>query len=1029
MDSPNFPRGSEWRKWDLQVHTPFSALNNGFGSDFEEYAKGLLTRAVEKGIAAIGVTDYFSIDGYKTLKALVENKTHLDDIVEPDVATKARAILLLPNIEFRTSVIVTRQNGQDSRVNFHVIFSSEIAPEDIEEHFLRELKFTAESNPNSPDERWSLTRANLESLGQRLKAQHDKFQGKSDLFIGMMNAVISHEMVTEVLERQASRFNDRFLIVVPADEDLSQCNWDGQGHLTRKLYMQKAHMLFSGSAGTRAFGLGKKHPTEQDFIKEFRSLKPCIHGSDSHNYESLFESEAKRYTWIKADPTFHGLRLLLNEPEDRLFMGKVPPSIERVASRPTRVVDTLNISKIPTIPFSEKWFNCSLPLNPELVAIIGNKGSGKSALADVLGLLGNTPRFGSFSFLREDRFRDPKNNKAKHFHASLTWVDKTPEGPIALNGDPNPEAVEKIRYIPQNYLEEICNEVGLGKGSRFYAELQQVIFSHVPEAERLGFDTLDELLEHRGAEIKKAIDILVVELRDLNKHIVALEERLSPQHKKTLDFQLTERRRELKAHEQTKPTEVPKPEVDQTLQQQSKEISEALEQKQNLLSEIEDEIKQLHESDARLAKRKTSAQKLLEKLKNLQRQVEGILAEAAGALDELNLNSAKIVTFKVNVAPVQTIINEVDHERATIKKRLDPEEENSLEQRRLTLAGEIEEFKNKLTAPQQEYQVYLQKLKDWQTAKEKITGSIQLIGSIVHLENSLKELDEVPKKLQRLFRLRNKKALEIYREKQRFRMYYENYYGAVQEFLRKHPLTVGERFQVTFNVAIVQTGLPDSFLGKINQRKTGSFAGVDEGTAELKRLLDATNWDSALSTLRFTRRLINKLREYNGRKMEIKDQLINSDSLQELYDLIFSIEYLSPIYRLTWEGKGLEQLSPGERGNLLLIFYLLVDRDDIPLVIDQPEENLDNQTVVRTLVPCMKDAKKRRQIVMVTHNPNLAVVCDAEQVVYAEIHKDRDNEVTYLSGSIENPVINRKIVDVLEGTRPAFDMRDAKYLP
>ena len=78
-------------------------------------------------------------------------------------------------------------------------------------------------------------------------------------------------------------------------------------------------------------------------------------------------------------------------------------------------------------------------------------------------------------------------------------------------------------------------------------------------------------------------------------------------------------------------------------------------------------------------------------------------------------------------------------------------------------------------------------------------------------------------------------------------------------------------------------------------------------------------------------------------------------------------------------------------------------------------------------MPCIKDAKRRRQIIMVTHNPNLAVVCDAEQVVYAEIHKDNLNEVVYLSGSIEDPVINRKIIDVLEGTRPAFDKRDDKY--
>ncbi|MCX6339305.1 MAG: hypothetical protein NTX71_05225 [Candidatus Aureabacteria bacterium] len=419
MDKSKYSRGSEWRKWDLEVHTPFSALNNGFGNDFNAYAKTLLERAVEKKISAIGITDYFSIEGYKHLKTLLSDKRRLETLVGTDVAEKAQAILLLPNIEFRTSVIITRPNGSDSRVNFHVIFSDEIDPFIIEEHFLRELKFTAESNPDSQDERWSLTLANLEELGRRLKKQHKTFQGKSDLYIGMMNAVVAHENVTEALNRQASRFKDRFLMAVPADEDLSECNWNGQAHLTRKLYIQKSHMLFSGNPGTREFGLGKRHSSVQDFIIEFQSQKPSIHRSDSHAYESLFEPAEGRYTWIKADPTFQGLCQILNEPADRVFIGMIPASIERVASHATRVVDELRISKIQGSCLPEKWFNCSLNLNPELVAIIGNKGSGKSALADILGLLGNTHRYSSFSFLKDDRFRDPKNNKAKHFEALL----------------------------------------------------------------------------------------------------------------------------------------------------------------------------------------------------------------------------------------------------------------------------------------------------------------------------------------------------------------------------------------------------------------------------------------------------------------------------------------------------------------------------------------------------------------------------------------------------------------------------------
>jgi hypothetical protein len=79
------------------------------------------------------------------------------------------------------------------------------------------------------------------------------------------------------------------------------------------------------------------------------------------------------------------------------------------------------------------------------------------------------------------------------------------------------------------------------------------------------------------------------------------------------------------------------------------------------------------------------------------------------------------------------------------------------------------------------------------------------------------------------------------------------------------------------------------------------------------------------------------------------------------------------------------------------------------------------------LVPAIKYAKERRQIIIVTHNPNLAVVCDADQIIHARMDKTNGNKVVYTSGSIEDPKITRLIVDVLEGTKPAFDLRDAKY--
>jgi len=192
-------------------------------------------------------------------------------------------------------------------------------------------------------------------------------------------------------------------------------------------------------------------------------------------------------------------------------------------------------------------------------------------------------------------------------------------------------------------------------------------------------------------------------------------------------------------------------------------------------------------------------------------------------------------------------------------------------------------------------------------------------------------------------------------------------------------------------------------------------------------MLASTNFNEEKEILKFINRILEELREFEGKPNNIHEQLTKGATTFDLYNFLFSLKFLKPIYKLTWEGKRIEQLSPGERGNLLLVFYLIVDNGLIPIVLDQPEENLDNQTVYRTLVPCILEAKKHRQIIMVTHNPNLAVVCDAEQVIYAEMDKENNSSINYISGSIEDPYMNQKIMDVLEGTRPAFDKRGNKY--
>jgi len=310
--SRNRTNGSEWRKWDLQIHTPFSILKNQFGNPNEEstwdnYIKELFKKAIDKNIAVIGITDYFMVDGYEKIKnEYLDNENKLKTLFTDDEVKKIKEILILPNIEFRLKEFV----GRDS-INFHVIFSDKVSTNDIKENFLHELDFVYEGKPQNQDEKRKLKINNLRSLGEKLKKEHSNFEDKDDLFVGMSNAVVDDSQILEVLNKKPSIFKDKFLIILPADEDLSKIDWNSRDHNARKVLIQKSDILFSSSKNTREWALGHKYEVIDDFIDEFKSRKPCIWSSDAHSFDRLFEPVLKRYTWIKADPTYKGLKQII----------------------------------------------------------------------------------------------------------------------------------------------------------------------------------------------------------------------------------------------------------------------------------------------------------------------------------------------------------------------------------------------------------------------------------------------------------------------------------------------------------------------------------------------------------------------------------------------------------------------------------------------------------------------------------------------------------------------------------------------
>lgn len=1025
-----YPRGSEWRKWDLHVHTPYSILHNGFGNDFDEYAKNLLNTAVEKEICAIGLTDYFSIQGYKHFRGILDDQEKLVSLVGDEIAEKSQNILFLPNIEFRSTIVITDRNGSDSRVNFHIIFSNEITIETIEEHFLRELKFTSESNPGSSDDRLSTTQSNLEALGKRLKQEHGSFRDKSDLYVGTMNAVVSHEDITKIFTEQKSRFKGRYLFLAPIDEDLSRASWDGQGHQTRKLMIQKCDMIFSSNEGTREFALGMKHPTEKDFLIEFKTLKPCIHGSDAHDYSRLFEPIGGRYTWIKADPTYLGLRQLLYEPESRVNIGNTPQRLIGVGQNATKFIDAININKTAVAEDKNVWFGGDICLNNGLVAIIGNKGSGKSALVDILGLLGNsyTDRE-HFSFLRNDRFLEPKANLGSMFEAGIEWVSGD-NWKVRLDELVSTLKPEYVKYIPQSYLEYICSEIKETKNTKFQRELWDVIFSHVKESDRLGKESLHDLIEYLTSETEKRIEQLVENLTDINKKIYGLEEQATLEHKEKLESQLEQRENELKSHNQTKPQEVKKPEQDPAVQKETTTISEAIE---GLNRKIKDQLENIEKEKSKeqdAAAKIAAADRLLTRINNLKNQYQKFIQGSLEDQELLGLQVDKLIILNVSTKEIEEVRAKAENDKNDAKKSLDEDRKESLTYKLGELTKQVEKQREKLDEPNRNYQNYLSELKKWESKRIEITGSKGIKGSVEWLKNAIKLLDKLPEEIDAQKNGRMQITKEIYSEKIKLLAKYRELYSPVQQFIDKHPISK-QHGALQFEASIGVREFLDGLLNMIHQGRIGSFYGEREGREKLASILQKNEFASEEGVLTFVDQVMeclnNDCRMGLDRPVKIKDQLRQEYNTIDIYSFIYSLGYLKPDFELRWQGKPIDKLSPGERGNLLLIFYLLIDQRDVPLIIDQPEENLDNQTIASILVPAIKDAKERRQLIMVTHNPNIAVVCDADQVIHASIDKTIGNKVTYKSGSIENTEINQLIVDVLEGTKPAFDLRDHKY--
>lgn len=473
--------GSEWRKWDLHVHTPFSIYQRFGNNDdvtWEKYIKDL--ESLPEDFAVIGVNDYLFLDGYAKLK-----KEQIDNSRIPNLK-------LLPVVEFRIEKFAGINFEQLKRINLHVIFSDEVPLETIQSQFLNTLEQSYYLENGEPWTR-AITPQSVEELGKQLKStipDSEQHRYGSDLTEGFNNLNVKEDEIFKSLNKDC--FKGKYIIAIGKTE-WGELKWTNASIATKKSIINRAHIVFTAAKSVVDFDKAKTQLTNQG-VNDL--LLDC---SDAHYLSTETDKDriGNCYTWIKADPTFEGLKQILYEPNHRVKISEQKPR------EPIRKIESVKFN-FPSGTFikrnnsNDKQEFCLNQLrneiffSPYFTCLIGGRGTGKSTIINLLG-----ERLGE----KTDFFRD--NNLI--IDSKKYDIETDTNNFVAVSG------TNEIEFVSQGKVER------LAEGN----ELTKLIFNERIKEVESGFYTLDSEIGSLILIIDETIKLLF----DLQKTYLSLKEK------------------------------------------------------------------------------------------------------------------------------------------------------------------------------------------------------------------------------------------------------------------------------------------------------------------------------------------------------------------------------------------------------------------------------------------------------------------------------------------------------------------------
>lgn len=476
-----FNSGSRWCRWEPHIHAPGTVLNDQFkGVDsWEGYFNAL--EAATPAMKAIGVTDYYTTESYERVcEAKLSGRLPGCD-------------LIFPNIEMRLGIGTVKGKW----VNVHLL----VSPDDP--NHLTELKrFLTRLTFSAYDDSFCCDRDDLVRPGQRFDPK--LVDPVAALRRGAEQFKVSFDQLKRAYSEIAWAQKNILIAVVGSETDGTSGVRDAADTTLRQEVEKFAHVIFASSPAQREFWLGQRSLTEDVLRERYGGLKPCMHGSDAHEERTVGVPEGDRYSWIKGALEFDTLQQACIDPGGRAFVGVEPP----LSATLSQVIVTVEVTGAP-------WAKTPiLAINPGLVAIIGARGSGKTALADIiaLGCDATSKRLSQASFLT--RAQELLSGAS----VLLRWqAGDESKRSLDSSDESNSAEYPRARYLSQQFVEELCSTQGMTDA--LMREIERVIFEAHPLSDRDGAVDFDELLEMRTTRFREARDREEDALADLSERI------------------------------------------------------------------------------------------------------------------------------------------------------------------------------------------------------------------------------------------------------------------------------------------------------------------------------------------------------------------------------------------------------------------------------------------------------------------------------------------------------------------------------